>query len=337
QTVGAGLGNRSAGKPTFLNQNLPWPTWETGNRVGLAQVCVVSQWQQLNRAITMNPDLLDLNLERLPGSEELPDSDDTPVDNENQNTLPNWLLAVLENIWGDRQDWYFGVDMGIYNREAQAKRAPLVIPDGFLSLGVQRHKRNGLGRLSYVLQEENEIPPTLVLEMVSQTYGKEYEEKLLKYRQLGVKYYVIYNREYTRRDQHQPFEVYKLVDGRYQLQSGEPFWMPEIGLGIGRMRGELGGINREWLAWYDQNGQPYPLPSQLIRQERQRAYVERQRADVERQRADTEQQRADTEQQRADAERQARLQEQQRADQAEQEKLELLAKLKQLGIDPEQL
>ncbi|MGF1522755.1 MAG: hypothetical protein ACFBSF_10625, partial [Leptolyngbyaceae cyanobacterium] len=119
----------------------------------------------------MNPDLLDLDLEHLPGSEDLPDADDTPVDNENQNTLPNWLLAVLEDIWGDRQDWYFGVDMGIYNREAQAKRTPLVIPDGFLSVGVQRHKRNGFGRLSYVLQEENEIPPIMALEMVSQTYG----------------------------------------------------------------------------------------------------------------------------------------------------------------------
>ncbi|MEH2211736.1 MAG: hypothetical protein V7K84_14090 [Nostoc sp.] len=35
-------------------------------------------------------------------------------------------------------------------------------------------------------------------------------------------------------DRHQPFEVYRLVDGSYQLQIGEPFWMPEIGLGIGR-------------------------------------------------------------------------------------------------------
>lgn len=39
--------------------------------------------------------LIDSDL-RLPTSEELPCSDDTPVDNENQNTLPNWLLAVLK-------------------------------------------------------------------------------------------------------------------------------------------------------------------------------------------------------------------------------------------------
>lgn len=49
--------------------------------------------------------------QQLPTSEELPCSDDTPVDNENQNTIPNWLLAMLEQIWGERQDWFFGVDM----------------------------------------------------------------------------------------------------------------------------------------------------------------------------------------------------------------------------------
>jgi Uma2 family endonuclease len=313
----------------------------------------------------MHPNLLDPDL-RLPGSEELPCSDDTPVDNENQNTLPNWLLLILEDIWGDglrpafghRQDWFLGVDMGIYVREAQANRVPLVIPDGFLSLGVQRHKRQGRGRLSYVLQEEGGIAPILALEMVSQTYGQEYGVKFDKYSRLGVTYYVIYNREYSRRDRHQPFEVYKLEGQRYQLQAGEPYWMPEIGLGIGRVQGELGGIEREWLAWHDGRGNPYPLPIQAIQHERQRVDQERQarlqeqrRADQEQRRADQEQQarlqeqrRADQEQQarlqeqrRADQERQARLQEERRADQAELEKTQLLEKLWQLGIDLNQL
>jgi hypothetical protein len=96
--------------------------------------------------------LIDAEL-RLPTSEDLPCSDDTPVDNEYQNTIPTWLLATLEQIWGKRQDWFFGVDMGVYDREAQRKRTPAVVPDGFLRVGVQRHKRSGRGRLSYVLQE----------------------------------------------------------------------------------------------------------------------------------------------------------------------------------------
>lgn len=263
----------------------------------------------------MQPHLLDPDLV-LPGSEDLPCSDDTPVDNEKQNTLPNWLLSVLEEIWSDRQDWFFGVDMAIYNREGQSNQTPTVVPDGFLSLGVERHKRGDLGRLSYVLQEENGIVPLLVLEMVSKTYGHEYDQKFDQYQRLGIKYYVIYNREYSDRHQHQPFEVYKLVNRRYQLQQGEPYWMPELGLGIGRIRGKLGRLQREWLAWHDMRGNPYPLPSQVIRRERQRAEQLELALRQEQQRAE---------------------QQQQRAEQAELEKLQLLEKLRQLGIDPDQL
>jgi len=39
------------------------------------------------------------------------------VDNENQNKLPDWLLAVLDEIWGDRHDWFFALNMGIYGPE----------------------------------------------------------------------------------------------------------------------------------------------------------------------------------------------------------------------------
>jgi hypothetical protein len=35
----------------------------------------------------------------LPSSAELPDSDDTPVDNEQQILIPNLLLAILALIW----------------------------------------------------------------------------------------------------------------------------------------------------------------------------------------------------------------------------------------------
>jgi hypothetical protein len=38
----------------------------------------------------------------LPFGSDLPDSDDIPVDNENQNWIPNVLLMLLQNIWGTR-------------------------------------------------------------------------------------------------------------------------------------------------------------------------------------------------------------------------------------------
>lgn len=47
-------------------------------------------------------------LQYLPSATELPDSDDTPVDNELQNLIPNLLLAILAVVWKDRMDWFLG-------------------------------------------------------------------------------------------------------------------------------------------------------------------------------------------------------------------------------------
>lgn len=97
--------------------------------------------------------MLDDNpLPHLPSSAELPDSDDTPVDHELQNIIPNLFRAVLLLIWANRNDWFFGVDMGIYDRSGQIRKTPIV-PDAFLSLGVERVKSQG-GRLSYVISED---------------------------------------------------------------------------------------------------------------------------------------------------------------------------------------
>ncbi len=206
---------------------------------------------------------------RLPTSDELPCSDDTPVDNEDQNFLPNFLLFMLEFLWKDRNDWFFGVDMGIYHTTGVNPRVP-VVPDGFLSLGVQRRKQ-GKSRKSYVVWEEDGLVPILALEIVSWTPGNEYDEKLSIYANLGVLYYVIYNREYWQRDRHQPFEVYRLVEGSYQLQMKEPFWMPEINLGIGRSPYRSGEVERELLFWYNRQGEMLQSPEMLLVQERQRA------------------------------------------------------------------
>ncbi|WP_373528281.1 hypothetical protein [Nostoc sp.] len=84
-------------------------------------------------------------------------------------------------------------------------------------------------------------------------------------------YYVIYNPEFWRRDQHQPFEVYKLIGGNYQLQIGEPYLMPEVGLGIGRHQAVIAGIQQEFLCWYDQQGNRYLTDGEQAQQQRQRA------------------------------------------------------------------
>jgi Uma2 family endonuclease len=123
----------------------------------------------------------------LPSSEELPDSDDTPVNNELQDLIPGLLKAILAIAWPERMDWFFGVDMGIY----YDPDLPAIVPDGFLSLGVERFYDENL-RPSYVLWEEKKVP-ILVLEVVSQKYRGEYSTKKIEYAKLGILYYVVCN------------------------------------------------------------------------------------------------------------------------------------------------
>jgi Uma2 family endonuclease len=206
-------------------------------------------------------------LKTLPNSNELISSDDAPVDNEDQNFIPNYLLFLLEYFWKQRQDWYFAVDMAVYHVTGANPRVP-VVPDAFLSLGVPRQKQ-GQSRNSYVLWEESNIVPTLALEIVSQTPGGEYDSKCEIYRRLGVLYYAVYNARFWQRDGHSPLEIYKLIEGKYQLQVGEPVWMPEVGLGIGRCALPNDPLGRETLSWFDQSGQ------RILNE----AEAERQRAD----------------------------------------------------------
>ncbi len=204
----------------------------------------------------------------LPSSEELPDSDDTPVDNELQDLVPGLLKAILAQVWSDRWDWFFGVDMGIY----YDPDLPAIVPDGFLSLGIPRLIDEDL-RFSYVLWEERKVP-SLVLEVVSHKYRGEYKAKKALYAQMGVKYYAVYA---PRRRRKPKLEVYELIGEEYQSLTGEPIWLPEIGLGLGRDRGVYLGIERDWLYWYDEAGQRFSTPEERAEQaERQAQQAEEQ-------------------------------------------------------------
>lgn len=196
----------------------------------------------------------------LPSAKDLPDSDDTPVDNELQDLIPHLLKAILSLIWSEKMDWFFGVDMGIY----YDPREPAIVPDSFLSIGVPRIIDSDL-RLSYVLWEELQLP-IMVLEVVSQTKRGEYTRKKEFYAQMGILYYVIYN---PLRKTKPRLEVYQLQNGKYELLRGEPVWLGEIGLGIGREFGTYLGITREWLYWYDKAGKRYLTPEERIIQGRQ--------------------------------------------------------------------
>jgi hypothetical protein len=92
-----------------------------------------------------------------------------------------------------------------------------------------------------------------------------------------VLYYVVYNPEnwgQKRQRKHQPFEVYKLVAGKYALQQGEPYWMADGGLGIGRCQVMSDNLLQEQLAWFDETGDRYQSLEERADAEQQRAELE---------------------------------------------------------------
>ncbi len=257
---------------------------------------------------------------QLPTAEDLPDSDETPVDNELQNDIPNMLLNLLRSIWSDRQDWFWGVDMCYYYEAnlKEPKKSKAIVPDGFLVIGVPRLKDEG-GRLSYVLWQE-QVKPILALEVISKEYNGEYEEKFRQYQKLGILYYVVYNSLSGRRGRyksHESLEVYKLIDGKYELlpsvtllsESGKVVWMTEIGLGIGCERRIYGNWEREWLYWYDRDNMRYLTADE----------------------------RADQQSLIAQQERQQKLQERQQKLQERQQKEKLANYLRSMGINPDEI
>jgi Uma2 family endonuclease len=221
--------------------------------------------------------------------EDLPETDNQPVDNELQVTIPTLLRSILGLLWADRTDWYMGINLGLYYDPDQ----PAIGPDAFLSLGVQRFRPGGKLRLSYVLPQENHVIPQWVLEIVSKTPGNEYGDKLQKYAGIGVRYYTIYNPDYWQRDQHQPFEVYRLEQETYIRLNGNPIWMPELELGIGCEVGCYEGLTRDWLYWYDQNGQRHATPEERREQSESRVKAAQQQIIEERQQRERAEQRAE--------------------------------------------
>ena len=249
--------------------------------------------------------------------DDLPETDNQPVDNELQVLIPILLRAILGLLWA-RTDWFLGVNLGVYYDPQQ----PAIVPDGFCGLGVPRYKRER-GRLSYVVTQENHIVPQWVLEVVSKTPGEEYGDKMTTYAQMGVLYYTIYNPDYWQRDKHDSFEVYRLVNGEYVRDSRNPVWMPELGIGIGREMGTHEGWTREWLYWYDEQGNRHPATEDVIEQERLARTQAEQMVEQERlARTQAEQM--------VEQERVARTQ-------AEQQLQQLIERLQQKGINLDEL
>jgi Uma2 family endonuclease len=170
-------------------------------------------------------------------------------------------------------------------------------PDWFAVVGISRLYEERNLRLSYVMWQEG-VRPIIAVELLSPgTEAEDLEQKQRIAEQpptkwevyeqiLAIPYYVTFDR-YTDR-----LRAFTLVSDRYQeLELQEPtLWIPTLELGLGLWQGRYRDINRQWLRWYDANGNWLPTEAEMARrraeetealleQERQRAEQERQRAE----------------------------------------------------------
>ncbi|NEP02433.1 MAG: Uma2 family endonuclease [Symploca sp. SIO2E9] len=250
----------------------------------------------------------------IPDANQLVTEDNIPVDNfaseKQQRLLVSCLYSNLK-----QQPFLAAANVGIYPTASK----PPIVPDVFLSLDVEVPENWWEKQHRCYLVWNFGKPPEIVIEIVSNQIGNELREKLNRYEQMRVSYYIVYDPNQQLGEQ--PLLIYELRGRRYiKLQEQ---WLEQVGLGLTLWQGKFEERRDIWLRWCDQEGALLLTGDEQAEQERQRAEQERQRAEQERQRAEQERQRAEQERQRAEQERQQR------------ERLEEF--LRSQGINPNQL
>ena len=217
----------------------------------------------------------------------------------------------------DRENSFSAADLNLYY---DVERKWYKRPDWFGVLGKPAACESDELRMSYVVWQEG-IVPFVVVELISP--GTENEDFGRTVSQLGkpptkwtvyerilrIPYYVIYDR-YS-----DTLSGFRLVNGRYQsipINEDRKIWMPEVKAGLSLWEGQYSRFTRKWLRWYSEDG--WILTGEE-RKDRQIAAQQTQLLE----------------------ERLEREKAQQAAEAAHQRNARLQAKLKLLGIDPDEL
>lgn len=206
----------------------------------------------------------------IPDVSDLVTEDDTPVDNLLQEKLQRFLVQCLYSSLKCDTPFLAAADVGLFYAIAQS---PLV-PDVMLSLGVSmpqdwREKR----KRSYFIWEFGK-PPDVAIEIVSNKKGGELGDKLEKYAQAGVAYYVVFDPMTLLGEQR--LQAYGLHEGCYSPL--EETWLDNVQLGLTLWDGTFEDMKATWLRWCDRDGNLLLTGDERAEQESQRAEQERQRA-----------------------------------------------------------
>ncbi|MCS6820993.1 MAG: Uma2 family endonuclease [Microscillaceae bacterium] len=273
--------------------------------------------------------------------------DPKPVDNlfsEKQQRL--YIDPLHANLWTER-DFLACSNVGIYY---DYNTMP-VVPDMFLSFDVCMPEEWGKDKKNkcYFLWRMKK-PPELVIEIVSNKTGGENTSKFKIYADMGVLYYIIHDpyHELYKED----LNIFRLEGKEYvPYKSEESNYMPEITLGLRLWEGLFEGAKALYVRWCDKVGNVLRTGAEGIAEEETKRKEAERKAQEEAQRAEAEalarqeaERKAQEEAQRAEAEALARQEAERKAQEealarqeAEEANRILMAKLKELGLIPEEL
>lgn len=254
------------------------------------------------------------------------------------NTLQwEWIALIklgMDAVFKDRPDVFVAGDLLWY--PVKGRIDIRVAPDVLIAIGAPKESRG-----SYIQFAENNLPPQVVVEILSPSNtAKEMEKKLAFYQTYGVEEYYIYD----------PirfiFSVYVRSSDTLVLQeiSEEEWLSPILGVRWSMKNGilelfrpdgqpflsylELFDEQNTALEELEQQREEMKKKVQMLEEQERMILAQASRIEQEIKQFKQEKQRADQEQQRAD-------QEKQRADHEKSEKEKLIQKLKELGIDPD--
>lgn len=232
--------------------------------------------------------------------------DDDPVDNlfsEKQQRLLTRALYSSTSQLTITQPFLVAANVGIF----YGVRQPPIVPDVFLSLGVEvADDWYAKEHRSYFVWEFGKVPE-VVIEIVSNRIGGEIDTKKQRYANMTIPYYAVYDPQHLLGET--SLQAFELVRQSYQPLNSA--WFAHVGLGLRLWEGTFEGKHDHWLRWYDDAGAIIPTGEERAAQAHRAIVLAEQRA--------------------MQAEEQA-AHDRQAKEKAEQELARTLAKLQALGV-----
>jgi Uma2 family endonuclease len=229
-------------------------------------------------------------------------SDEPPLESSLHLQQMMLLLQCLDWLWKDRTDYFSAGNLTIYYSPHQRKSEDFRGPDFFVVLDVDKHPRK-----SWVVWEERGKYPNIIIELLSDSTAK--TDRTLK---KHIYQDIFRTPDYFWFDPNTlELKGFHLLDGTYHELSPNSegwLWSQQLQLFL--------GIHQQQLRYFSADGELIPTPEESATQAAAAAKVEQQRAEAERQRAEAERQRAEAER---------------------QQKETLAAKLRELGVNPDDM